>query len=142
LLLLLYELAVVQPTPAGILSDDYSKYASWEQITANLGRLPGIVQMLSSEYFLSVRFGFSGLVLVAATLFLVRVRWVGQGLGPLLYVGVLLALYCGPYLVLPEAVWREIYHWSAGRLIFQLIPMTFLAASLLILPRHDSSTGR
>jgi hypothetical protein len=94
--------------------------------------------MLSSEYFLSVRFGFPGLVLVAATLFYFRGRSRRQALGPLFYVGPLLASYCGPYLLLPEDVWRSIYHWSAGRLVLQLVPMSFLAVSLLILPRHHS----
>ena len=138
LLLALYELAVVHPTQPGILPDDYSKFIGWEQISANLERLPSIIQMLSKEYFLSVRFGFSGLVLVAAALFFLRVRSGSHALGPLCYVGALLVLYCGPYLVLPETVWREIHYWSSGRLVLQLLPMTFLAVSLLVLPRCHS----
>jgi hypothetical protein len=138
LLLALYEAAVVHPTQAGFHVDDYSKLISWEQITSNLGRLPDIVLMLSREYFLSVRYGLPGLVLVAATLFFFRAESRRQVLGPLCYLALLMALYCGPYLVLPEAVWRDFYHWSAGRLILQLVPMTFLAVSILVLPRQPS----
>ena len=68
LLLVLYELAVVQPTQPGIIPDDYARLTSWEQIAGNLGRLPSIIQRLAGEYFLSARFGFPGLLLVAAAL--------------------------------------------------------------------------
>jgi hypothetical protein len=137
-LLVLYELAVVHPTQAGMIPDDYSQLIRWEQITTNFGRLYSIIQMLSREVFLSVRFGFPGLLLVAATLFFFRRRSGAQALAPVSYVVLLIALYCGPYLVLPEDEWRKTYTWSAGRLILQLVPMVFLAVSILILPRHDS----
>jgi hypothetical protein len=94
--------------------------------------------MLWSEYFLSVRFGFPGLLLVAATLFFFRGRSGFQALLPLCYVGLLAVLYCGPYLLLPDEIWEKNYTWSAGRLTLQLVPMTFLAVALLVLPRHRS----
>ena len=136
-LLVLYQLAVVSPTQAGFIPDDYSQLVSWERITGNFGRLYRIIPMLSGEYFLSVRFGFPGLLLVAATLFFLRGRSGVQALLPLCYVGLLAALYCGPYLVLPDEIWEKNYTWSAGRLILQLVPMTFLAVSMLVLPCHQ-----
>jgi len=136
-LLALYELAVVHPTRVGMIPDDYSQLLAWEPFAANLGRLPSIMQRLSSDYFLSARFGFPGLVLAAATLLFFRGRSGRQALRPLCYVGLMLALYSGPYLVLPEGIWENNYNWSAGRLMLQLVPMTFLALSMLVLPCHQ-----
>jgi hypothetical protein len=133
-LLALYELAVVQPTPPGPIPDDYSELVRWERITGDLGRLASIVPMLAREYFLSVRLGFPGLLLAAAALFFLRRGAGAQALLPACYVGLMLGLYSGPYLVLPEEIWEKNYIWSAGRLMLQLVPMTFLAASMLVLP--------
>jgi len=134
-LLALYELAVVYPTPAGMIPDDYSQLMSWERITANSGRLYDLVPMLVRECFLSARFGFPGLLLVAAALLFWRRRSGAEALAPLAYVVLLAVLYCGPYLVLSEGEWRKTFDWSAGRLVLQLVPMAFLAVSLLVLPR-------
>jgi hypothetical protein len=136
-LLALYELAVVYPTRVGMIPDDYSQLLGWEHVAANLGRLPSIVRMLSSDYSLSPRFGFPGLVLAVAALLFFRGRPGRQALLPLCYVGLLLALYSGPYLVLPEEIWEKNYTWSAGRLMLQLVPMTFFAVALLVLPSRQ-----
>jgi hypothetical protein len=136
-LLALYELAVVQPTPPGAIPDDYSELVRWERITANLARLCSIVPMLAREYFLSARLGFPGLLLAVA-LFFFRGGQGAQTLLPICYLALMLGLYSGPYLVLPEEIWEENYVWSAGRLVLQLVPITFLAASLLLLPCRPS----
>jgi len=136
-LLALYELAVVQPTPPGAIPDDYSELVRWERITGNLARLCSIVPMLAREYFLSVRLGFPGLLLAAALLFF-RGGPGAQALLPVCYLALMLGLYSGPYLVLPEEIWEENYVWSGGRLVLQLVPITFFAASLLLLPCRPS----
>jgi hypothetical protein len=96
------------------------------------------VQRLSSDYFLSARFGSSGLVLLAAALLFSKKGSARQALWPVCYVELLLALYSGPYLVLPEDICEQNQSWSAGRLMLQLVPMTLLAVALLALPRHRS----
>jgi hypothetical protein len=140
-LLALYELAVVHPTRVGMIPDDYSRLLGWGNIATNLGRLPEIIRMLSSDFFLSPRFGFSGLVLIAAALLFSRGGAWRQALLPLCYVALLLASYGVPYLVLPEEIWIKNYTWSAGRLLLQLVPMTFFAVALMLLPRHRSSAA-
>ena len=137
LLLALYQLAVVYPTQAGFIPDDYSQLVSWERITANFGRLYRIIPDALER------------LLPVGALWLSRARsrrrrsllLPGKVRGPgadcpSATWGCSLALYCGPYLVLPEEIWEKNYNWSAGRLMLQLVPMTFLAVALLVLPRH------
>ncbi len=119
-----------------MIPDDYSQFLTWEQVSANSARLGSIVPMLAKEYFLSVRFGFPGLLLARRrSLLLPRRTAAARRCCRSATWCCSRSIYCGPYLVLPEEEWRKTYTWSAGRLTLQLVPMVFLAAALLVLPR-------
>ncbi|MEW6747342.1 MAG: hypothetical protein AB1486_31815 [Planctomycetota bacterium] len=91
------------------------------------------------DLFLSERYGYLGLALAGSVALGWRRLRRREVCVPLFYTVLLAGVLPIPYLVLPEQDWQQVYLWSAGRLISQIIPMGFLAVSSLVLPRPLST---
>lgn len=142
LLVGLYEVAVVRRTQPGFLPDDYSVLFTPDRLAAGAGRGGAALADYARDVFLSRRFAFFGLVLLVAAAVGRRRLSRPEVAAPAVYAALLTMAFFLPYLVLPEEEWRRVYRWSAGRLLSQVLPVAFLAASLLLLPGTEDGRTR
>jgi len=137
-LVVLHYFFVTYPTQTGILPDNYPELLGTQSFAGRVSRLGEVARRIGTDLFLSPRFGFLGWLLVVA-----GAIW-GRTSGkvvllPLSYVALMSVLFVAPYILLPEDSWEDIYNWSAGRLIAQIVPMGLLAVTLLVLPANNRS---
>jgi hypothetical protein len=143
----LHQLLVVAPTQPGYLpDDDYRQLLTPAGVWQARGRLPGLVGALGRSFAVAPRFGLVGCLLLGAVAWRWRAWRRPELWAPLAHVWAMLLLFAVPYAALPEAKVAPIYFWSAGRLLFQLVPLAFLASAVLLLDPEaysgEASSGR